>query len=183
MDFGAWAWLVECLSVFLLAMPGYPCCCGDPGILCTRCESDLRAETYQIEISGFTNDTCTGCSVMNGTYIAGGPTPGCGIIADMSSGPFPPVITSLIGPTCTTSVSVSLQFDVGNRVNITWSVDVNNNETWRFRNTGDTGTEQPCRTWANHQLPYQESFTILGGSFTASRACDGTSADVRVTAL
>jgi hypothetical protein len=70
-DFGAWAWLVECFSVLLLAMPGYPCCCTSlEGEECGQCTSGVGPAEYQIEISDIVNDGCSDpASVWNGTWI------------------------------------------------------------------------------------------------------------------
>lgn len=50
---------------------GCPCC----GITCTCCDPTSTSATFQVDIGGFTNDTCTVCASYNGSFLVINPGP------------------------------------------------------------------------------------------------------------
>lgn len=61
--------LVE-LLVFLpvFAMVGYPCCCSPPDDCPNLCSGPKPATGFQIEFTGWADQDCTDCTVLDGTW-------------------------------------------------------------------------------------------------------------------
>ena len=64
-----WWELLLWASVSLLAMPGFPCCCGG-GCDCEFCAGSRCPRRFDVAISGWQNDGCAGCTTddLNATF-------------------------------------------------------------------------------------------------------------------
>jgi hypothetical protein len=45
------------------------CCCGTAGEPCTKCFGDDGPPSFSISVSGFTNNSCSTCANIDGTYV------------------------------------------------------------------------------------------------------------------
>ncbi len=78
-------WTTPMMAGFKKNNPGCKCCAAN---VCTFCAEGSMSNSYQVDITGVTNGTCSTCTDVNGTWIVdnyGDPTLGAGTTCRIST--------------------------------------------------------------------------------------------------